>query len=235
MNEDGLVDPMSMQIMEDIDNMEYMSRDDSDLIVGVVLVTEYACDSHAHIKFAIPIVGHHDKLGVPSILFDVGFTHSGKTTHVTVHKKMDIVDMSDDKVGNMFGIDGNIAVETMYAIECALLNPVILNVFQKKETKIPVSTGKQTKHNKRAAIRYVKKHYLTASEIHDELKAHGFTRKALVWYVTGHWREYKNGKRIFIQGYWKGALRKSKQGETRDRELITEQPDTCVKEEINNG
>jgi hypothetical protein len=49
----------------------------------------------------------------------------------------------------------------------------------------------------------------------------------MIWYVTGHWREYKKtGKRIFIQGYWKGALRDMKSTafqnlEPRERELVT--------------
>jgi hypothetical protein len=31
-------------------------------------------------------------------------------------------------------------------------------------------------------------------------------RKPL-WHVTGHWRHYKSGKRVFVQGYWKGSER----------------------------
>lgn len=31
-------------------------------------------------------------------------------------------------------------------------------------------------------------------------------RKPL-WHVTGHWRHYKSGKLVFIQGYWKGSER----------------------------
>ena len=232
MNADGLINPMSLKIVENVDNMEYMGRDDSDLIVGVVTVTEHPRDNSATCyKFSIPIIGHHDTLCAPSILFDMDFIYQGHTTHVTINNKNeDIVKMLDD-LGDVVTTDGHIAIETLYAIECALLNPVILNVFNRRTTTMPISSGKQTKHNKRATIRYVKKHYITADEIHEELKSHGFTRKALVWYVTGHWREYKNGKRIFIQGYWKGALRKSKEGEIRDRELIMDNTtDLCLKE-----
>jgi hypothetical protein len=32
----------------------------------------------------------------------------------------------------------------------------------------------------------------------------------MLWWVIGHWREYKNGKRVFIKGYWKGPGRYSK-------------------------
>lgn len=31
-------------------------------------------------------------------------------------------------------------------------------------------------------------------------------RKPL-WHVTGHWRHYKSGKSVFVQGYWKGSER----------------------------
>ena len=45
-------------------------------------------------------------------------------------------------------------------------------------------------------------------------------RKCLCWYVIGHWREYKNGNKIFIQGYWKGALRNAKKNYDDGRERI---------------
>jgi len=40
--------------------------------------------------------------------------------------------------------------------------------------------------------------------------------------VTGHWREYQSGKKVFIKGYWKGALRNTPPTDikSRNRELI---------------
>ena len=36
-----------------------------------------------------------------------------------------------------------------------------------------------------------------------------YKKKKALWHVAGHWRHYKSGKRIFIQGYWKGIQRNS--------------------------
>ena len=48
-----------------------------------------------------------------------------------------------------------------------------------------------------------------------------YERHTLVWYVIGHWRNYGSGKRVFIQPYWKGALRNLKMSlDGRDREIV---------------
>ena len=45
-------------------------------------------------------------------------------------------------------------------------------------------------------------------------------RHALLWHVIGHWRTYKSGKKVFVQPYWKGALREVKNmEEAREREI----------------
>jgi len=120
--------------------------------------------------------------------------------------------------------DGEDALMFFYVIECALLNPVIECVFNEHSNKIPINPNnkkfKKSK-NKRAHIKYVKCIKIDSiNPIDEAFKKRGFIRKTMVWYVTGHWRTYKSGKRVFIQGYWKGALRDAKNGETRDREII---------------
>jgi hypothetical protein len=68
---------------------------------------------------------------------------------------------------------------------------------------------------------------MSTIDIDKAFEKRGFIRRSMIWYVTGHWREYKKtGKRIFIQGYWKGALRDMKSTafqnlEPRERELVT--------------
>lgn len=111
-----------------------------------------------------------------------------------------------------------------YAISCALLNPIINVIFDENSNKRPIETGKATGKNKRAKIRYVKYHRIKFDDIDKAFEEKGFVRKTMVWYVTGHWREYSAGKRTFIQGYWKGPLRavKSALDKTtpRDREIV---------------
>ena len=124
-------------------------------------------------------------------------------------------------------------VGVFYAINTALLNPVIKEVFVNHTTKIPFEVG-SAKNGKRPKIKYIKQQRISIGDIDAAFEKRGFVRKAMIWYVTGHWREYsKTGKRIFIQGYWKGALRNMKDTafqnlEPRERELVT-------KEETENG
>ena len=114
-----------------------------------------------------------------------------------------------------------------HGINVLLLNPVIQDVFEKHSSKEPIERGKAIGKNKRAKIRYIKKHVIKATDIEEAFEKQGYTRHAMIWYVTGHWREYsKTGKRVFIQGYWKGALRHMKDTafqnlEPREREIVT--------------
>lgn len=108
-------------------------------------------------------------------------------------------------------------------IQLALLNPVI-----KERTRIetvPDLNNNSTKKGKKGPKRYVKK--VTIGDISD--MNFGPQRKNHItepfWWVTGHWREYKSGKKIFIQGYWKGPFREFGnicEGEPRERELVVE-------------
>ena len=118
-------------------------------------------------------------------------------------------------------------ISVWYAVNTSLLNPVIKDVFITNTKTVPTSTGKATGANKRAKIRYIKQHIITMNDVNKAFEKRGFVRRSMIWYVTGHWREYKKtGKRVFIQGYWKGALREMKDFalqtlEPRERELVT--------------
>lgn len=118
-------------------------------------------------------------------------------------------------------------VMLFHGLNTLLLNPVVQDVFETHSSKEPIIPEKVSKKNKRGRIRYVKKHIIRSDDIDEAFKKRGFIRHSMIWYVTGHWREYQNGKRTFIQGYWKGALRHMKDTafqdlEPRERELITE-------------
>jgi hypothetical protein len=119
------------------------------------------------------------------------------------------------------------AITAFYSINAALLNPVIMEVYNNKTSRIPDRSVTAKKATKRGKIRYVKRHLMSTIDIDKAFEKRGFIRRSMIWYVTGHWREYKKtGKRIFIQGYWKGALRDMKNTafqnlEPRERELVT--------------
>ena len=110
---------------------------------------------------------------------------------------------------------------TWYGIQVALLHPTVRDVFR-NPVSVPVyaSGGKKKKH--RRVVRYVRQHVINAESLRAANgSGRDFERHTLVWYVIGHWRHYNNGKRVFVQPYWKGALREVKMSlDDRDREIV---------------
>ena len=112
------------------------------------------------------------------------------------------------------------AVSVWYGIQVALLHPQVKNIFSSPRVLKEKVSKEERKYNGHKIYRYVKYHVINKDELETVLHGKGeFHRKALIWYVTGHWRQYKNGNSTFIQGYWKGALRATKKTEVRDREI----------------
>lgn len=114
---------------------------------------------------------------------------------------------------------------TWYGIQIALLNPVIAERFR-RET-VPVEQKKtNNRTKKKQPKRYVKKLILgdiSDLEFSKEKKPHQIHEP--FWWVSGHWRQYSSGKRIFIQGYWKGPFKEYGnyiKGDPREREIVIE-------------
>lgn len=117
-----------------------------------------------------------------------------------------------------------------YGIQLALLNPVIAERFHRETVPYEDKTSINKRGNKKKPPkRYVKR--ITIDDLSDiefsrEKKAHHI--KEPFWWVSGHWREYKSGKKIFIKGYWKGILRDAAediQSTPREREIVFEEND----------
>lgn len=110
-----------------------------------------------------------------------------------------------------------------YGIQIALLNPIIKEVFVKNTTTdiIKEEHNIKKKGKTKKKIKYIKRHVLNADDINRRHNSH-YERKTLSWYVIGHWRTYKNGKRVFIKPYWKGILRDSKKygSDIRERDIV---------------
>ena len=95
-----------------------------------------------------------------------------------------------------------------YFIQVCLTNPPIRERFAALSRTKTIPKGDTPK--KRGAVRYVKTHYLDPEEWGIIKRSEsGRTYTCLAWYVIGHWREYKNGHRVFIKPYWKGTMRNS--------------------------
>lgn len=118
-----------------------------------------------------------------------------------------------------------------YVIQILFLHPNKEVLITEKrtivESKIP---GKYAKaKNKKRKAKVIRKIYIHTNHLNDPIVVRhgdGIERKTLCWYVVGHWRTYKkSGKKIFIQPYWKGPLRETKQNLDlgRDREANSDE------------
>jgi hypothetical protein len=125
--------------------------------------------------------------------------------------------VSLETVSKMFGS----MMETWYGIQIALLHPKVREVFAHPKTEKEEGENRPSKKKRKRAVRYIKKHIVGTEEL--ETKIYGESKKkrhALVWYVIGHWRTYKNGTKVFVRPYWKGELRELKMNlEDREREI----------------
>lgn len=188
---------------------------------GTLTIT-IRCNDGWTVKFVLPIECDHQYIMPSRMLYS--YEAGGKSI---IQHFMDghYVKLPENMESELYNW-AYLGITIFYAIMVALLNPCIEEVFLKNSSTMPISTGKATGRNKRAKIRYVKRHIMNAADIKNAFEKRGFVRKSMIWYVTGHWREYQNGKKIFIQGYWKGALRHMKDTvfpnlEPREREIVT--------------
>ena len=117
-------------------------------------------------------------------------------------------------------------LETWYGIQIALLHPVVRDVFQNPRTIRDKTKDRWAAPARRNRVRYVREHVVNeealGKAIYGDEDGNGkdFVRRALIWYVIGHWRTYSDGRRVFVRPYWKGALRDLKASDQlREREI----------------
>lgn len=129
-------------------------------------------------------------------------------------------------------------METWYGIQIALLHPAVKDVFKYPQITKESEVLPQKKQYKRK-VKYIRKHYLTVDKLEAVSKSHEarkYDRKCLAWYVIGHWRTYKDGKKTFIMPYWKGVLRNVKQSadsDIRERDIHIEWETPATKNKEN--
>ena len=106
-------------------------------------------------------------------------------------------------------------MQLWYAIQILLLHPRA-EIIKNKSQIIPttrISDNSMRKSMNRRKVRYIKRYLLCTDDLNNVLNGDAkkqINRHCLSWYVIGHYRQYKNGHRVFIQGYWKGELRELK-------------------------
>lgn len=132
------------------------------------------------------------------------------------------VDMPDKQIKAYSDIVDNAVFSLWYAVQIALLHPVTKMVFSAKGVEVSTKYKGKGK-NRKQIVKYIKRHIVEMGNLPVSKTNRQFERKTLAWYVIGHYREYKDGKRIFVKPYWKGEMRELKKAvEQRERKIVTE-------------
>ena len=118
---------------------------------------------------------------------------------------------------------------TWYSIQLTLLNPPTKLIYDKvRETTREAIKVRYDTPRKKAKVCYIKKIHLNPQVNFGSEDSDKYKKNCPYWRVIGHWREYKkSGKRIFIQGYWKGKFRNLavKNSEELMRERVLAKPE----------
>jgi len=110
-----------------------------------------------------------------------------------------------------------INILTLYAI------PILKNVVVRDDiTSLDITTTRKSKKksnkpydpNKPRVLKLIRNVYINENTI-ERFKRSEFTRHIDAWYVMGHWRQYKSGKRVWVKGYWKGENKDKKNSELK--------------------
>lgn len=152
------------------------------------------------------------------------------------HRGFSLSELSNDDASITISEDGldrriKIIMSVWYGIQIALLNPLTKDVFTHGKP-VPMENKANNKQKdkkdkkRKKVVRYIKKHVINPDELDMNLNVSTssdkkYKRKTMAWYVIGHWRNSKNGKKTFIKGYWKGPLKDVKKTEVREREIVT--------------
>lgn len=118
-------------------------------------------------------------------------------------------DEFDAFMSNLIGV----VLRAWYIIQISLLNPITKDIFQHPTISKDVNCKTASKHKRKKAVKYVRKHIVSAekiSEIIEHYNISNHTKKKFTcpaWYVCGHYRNYPSGKKVFIKPYWKGEMR----------------------------
>jgi hypothetical protein len=129
-----------------------------------------------------------------------------------------------DELGLSLDLEICIILDLWYKLQILWLHPHI-DYVESKCTRTPLKGKDKIKAIKQGRkTKYVKHYYLNTEDVNQVInggRKRSINRHCLSWYVIGHYRQYKNGHRVFIQGYWKGELRDLKRNfDSRERIVI---------------
>ena len=215
-----------------------------------VSIDETMCENGRIINFRVVIYCDYtekirkatddDVVEVGAVIYEIGApTHAALVMPIKVVRGVDVLLSDDSGYRNMgtavrtrfsehvtqkvYGQMFLQSLETWYGIQIALLHPVIRDVVHKP--RIASNNTRPQPSQQRRKVKYMKhthEYTISADELDNAIYGgdKSFTRRALIWYVIGHWRTYSDGRKSFVKPYWKGALREIQMNLTeREREI----------------
>lgn len=115
---------------------------------------------------------------------------------------------------------------TWYSLQVSMLNPDIRVLFSNPKTiKYSIKSKGGKDNSRKRKIGYHRIYTIKKDDLEEKIYGgdHKRNRKCLCWYVIGHWREYKDGHKTFVQGFWKGVLRDAKKNLDDGRERVVQE------------
>lgn len=191
-------------------------KDDANVVIGFIIISEIE-----YILLEISKSTNHIFVG--SMGLYKARNYSDKEISELIDRHNELVGEPDCK--ELLSRYVGMFMEIWYAIQLSLLNPITQTLFKSPAIYAETQKKPDKKNSKKRKVKYIRKHYITAdniSEIVENRQSSERKYTCLAWYVCGHWRTYKNGKRIFVQPYWKGELREARaklEGLSREREI----------------
>lgn len=189
--------------------------------IGIVRIDVYGDSLYNKLKYMFPIYYAGDEYGM---VFTSTIMGCCDDKSYKDFKENYFKDSFESLVDQMRRYSMNVLYH-WYMIQTLLLNPVVLPYV--KTTVTPVeykqSKSKKNKKKKQPPKKYIKRILLDMTTLNDlaisyeKPKIH---HKEPIWWVSGHFRKYKSGKVIWVDGYWKGPERlKAELPEPRERVL----------------
>lgn len=122
------------------------------------------------------------------------------------------LDIKPNQYQNLANLIGH-RLAVWYGIQITMLHPQVQkSYFRGGKDKQTVQVA-----SKKRKTKYITKLYINERTLKEATADAKRVYKCLAWYVCGHYRHYKNGTVQFIQGYWKGVMRDTKQNQDEGR------------------
>lgn len=198
-NPKSLIQPMRVVISENYqDLLDKYADDDKVITIGCLIVPIGGSDKNGFV-FSIGVLP-----GFDCICIDMEPAMYGLQQNL--HNAF--FDKFRPHEGGMLRVC-TILMQYWYSIQLSMLHPVTKMLYEHKhkiKDRRKYMLGKKCDK----LVRPINTVHITLDEIRDVYKSANYNNHAN-YYVIGHWRTYKTGKKTFVSPYWKGEIANSQE------------------------